>query len=127
MKATFCLKYTLVNQHSPRNGAFEDDSPIETQDIPASYVSLPEGMFIHFCHHMFVAKIVQDDYRHGMYFAGLDLYQHSRSDAKREDRWDKSNALVSSRPNGKLLQGVPLPLISRVITRISRVINLSYP
>ena len=28
------------------NGPFEDDSPIEDGDIPASYVSLPEGTSI---------------------------------------------------------------------------------
>ena len=29
------------------NGRFEDVSPIKNGDIPASYVSLPEGSFLH--------------------------------------------------------------------------------
>ena len=36
--------YTLVNLHSNRKWSRnEDDVPIETEDIPASYVSLPGG------------------------------------------------------------------------------------
>jgi len=44
-----CTVYTLVNQHS--NGKWtqiEDVFPIENGDIPASYVSLPEGIFYTF-------------------------------------------------------------------------------
>ena len=36
--------YTLVNSHSwLENEFFEDAFPIENEDFPSSYVSLPEG------------------------------------------------------------------------------------
>ena len=39
--------YTPVNQHSwLENGPFEDLLPIKDGDIPASYVSLPEGSLV---------------------------------------------------------------------------------
>ena len=39
------------------NGPFEDVFPIEDGDIPASYVSLPEGTIIFFCFFSFVVRV----------------------------------------------------------------------
>ena len=40
------------------NGQFEDAFPIEHGDIPASYVSLPEGTFF-YCHVSFRGRIIK--------------------------------------------------------------------
>ena len=40
-----CCAYTPVTNIAMKNGPFEDVFPIEHGDIPASYVSLPEGNF----------------------------------------------------------------------------------